>query len=226
MSNDFSLTDDAINQELQQLVYEVRRYPANSKNPQDRAKRRIALNKLINAIRCSGKLSKQGQWMESPNYEDYYHEALQITFVEICQKIEQYNPEYPVMVWVNIILARRISDVAKKDQKRGITQLPKHQKVAPVLALDELNKDVPIENEIYSEQQQLKEVIENDPENILKDDYIHGYPQANLKAILLLVLEGKRWKDISEELGVSISTASSFYQRRMRKTITYLKKYI
>ncbi|WP_236145152.1 sigma factor-like helix-turn-helix DNA-binding protein [Nostoc sp. CMAA1605] len=83
-----------------------------------------------------------------------------------------------------------------------------------------------MENEIYSEQQQLREIIENDSENILKNDYIQGYPQANLKAILLLVLEGKRWQEISEELGVSISTASSFYQRRMRKIITYLKKYI
>jgi hypothetical protein len=52
------------------------------------------------------------------------------------------------------------------------------------------------------------------------------YPQANLKTILLLVLEGKRWKEISEELNVPLSTASSFYQRRMRKIITYLKKYI
>lgn len=226
MTNDFPLRDDALNQELQQLVNEANRYPADSQNPTDRAKRRIALNRLINAIRGSGKLSKQAQWMESPNYEDYYHEALQITFVEICQKIEQYNPEYPLMAWVNIIFSRRISDVAKKDQKRGITQLPKNQKVAPVLVLDELKKDLPIENEIYSEQQQLKEIIENDPENILKNEYIQDYPQANLKVILLLVLEGKRWKEISEELGVSISTASSFYQRRMRKIITYLKKYI
>ncbi|WP_236145153.1 hypothetical protein [Nostoc sp. CMAA1605] len=106
MTNDLPLRDDTINQELQQLVNEAKRYPADSQNPTDRAKRRIALNKLLNAIRGSGKLSKQAQWIESPNYEDYYHEALQITFVEVCQKIEQYNPEYPVMAWVNIIFSR------------------------------------------------------------------------------------------------------------------------
>jgi len=226
MANDFQDRDDALNQELQQLINEAKRYPSESQNPTDRAKRRIALNKLINAIRGSGKLSKQAQWMESPNYEDYYHEALQITFGEICQKIEQYKPKYPVMAWVNVIFSRRIYDVAKKDQRRGITQLSKQQKVPLVLALDEIYKDLPIENEIYSEEQQLKEIIKNDPEKILENDYIQNYPQANLKAILLLVLEGKRWKDISEELGVPISTASSFYQRRMQKTVTYLKKYI
>jgi RNA polymerase sigma factor (sigma-70 family) len=225
MTNDFQQRGDALNLELQQLVNEAKRYPADSNSPTDRAKRRIALNKLINAIRCSGKLSKQGQWIESPNYEDYYHEALQITFIEICQKIEQYNPQYPVMAWVNIIFSRRFYDVREKDQKRGMTQLPKQQKVAPVLALEEINKDLPLENDI-SEQQQLKEIITNDPENILKNDYIKEYPHANLKVILLLVLEGKKWKEISQELEVPISTASSFYQRRMRKIITYLKKYI
>lgn len=226
MTNDFlGRDDDALNQELQQLVNEAKRYLADSKSPTDRAKRRIALNKLINAIRGSGKLSKQVQWWESPNYEDYYHEALQLTFIEICQKIEQYNPQYPVMTWVNIIFSRRISDVGKKDQKRGITQLPKHQKVTQVLSLDEINKDFPVDNEI-SEQQQLKEIIENDPENVLKNDCIKDHPQANLQAILLLVLNGKQWQEISEELKVPLSTASSFYQRRMRKIITYLKKYI
>jgi len=225
MTNEFLGRDDALNQELQQLVNEAKRYPADSKNPTDRAKRRIALNKLINAIRGSGKLSKQVQWWESPNYEDYYDEALQLTFIEICQKIEQYNPQYPVMAWVNMIFSRRISDVGKKDKKRGITQIPKHQQVAQILSLDEIKKDFPVDNEI-SEQQQLKEIIENDPENVLENDCIKDHPQANLKAILLLVLEGKQWKEISEELKVPLSTASSFYQRRMRKVITYLKKYI
>ncbi|BAY37680.1 hypothetical protein NIES2111_20190 [Nostoc sp. NIES-2111] len=225
MTSEFSERDDDLNKELQHLINEAKQYPADSQNPTVRAKRRIALNKLLNTIRTCGKLSKQAQWLESPNYEDYYHEGLQLTFLEICQKLEQYNPQYPVMAWVNIILSRRISDVAKKYQKRGITQLPKHQKIPQVLALDEINKDMPIDHEIY-EQQELKEIIENDPENFFSNEYINGHPQASLKVILLLVLEGKQWKEISQELGVPLSTASSFYQRRLRKTITYLKKYI
>ncbi len=225
MTNDFPERDDVLNFELQQLVNEAKRYPADSVNATDRAKRRIALNKLIGAIRCAGKLSQQSQWLGLPNYEDYYNEALQHTFIEICQNIEQYNPQYPVMAWVNKIFGRRFYDVVKKDRKRGITLLPKNQETTQVLSLDELNKDLPAENEI-SEQEQLKEIIENDPESFFKNEYIKEHPQASLKAILLLVLEGKQWKEISEELGVPISTASSFYQRRMRKIITYLKKSI
>ncbi|MBW4498705.1 MAG: sigma-70 family RNA polymerase sigma factor [Scytonema hyalinum WJT4-NPBG1] len=225
MTNDSQDRDDALNQELQQLINEAKQYPADSKNPRDRAKRRIALNKLINAVRCSGRLSKQTQWLGLPNYEDYYNEALQHTFIEICQKIEQYNSQYPVMAWVNKIFTNRFSDVVRKDQKRGITLLPKNQEKTYVLSLDEINRDLPVEHEI-SEEEQLKEIIESDPENFFSEESIKEHPQANLKAILLLVLEGKQWKEISEELGVPLSTASSFYQRRMRKIITYLKKYI
>ncbi len=224
MTNDLPNRDNALNQELQQLVNEAKRYPANSKNPQDRAKRRIALNKLINAVRCSGRLSKQTQWLGLPNYEDYYNEALQHTFIEICQKIEQYDPQYAVMAWVNKIFTRRFYDVLKKDQKRGITLVPKNQD-NPVISLDTINRDLPVNQEI-SESEQLQEIIENDPENFLSNESIKEHPKANLKAILLLVLEGKQWKEISEELGVPLSTASSFYQRRMHKIITYLKKYI
>ena len=226
MTNDFQhRDDDALNLELQQLVNEAKRYPVDSENATDRAKRRIALNKLINAIRCAGRLSQQTQWLGLPNYEDYYNEALQHTFIEICQKIEQYNPQYAVMAWVNQIFGRRFYDVVIRDRRRGITLLPKNQKNTQVLSLDELNKDLPVKNEI-SEQEQLKEIIENDSENFLNNEYIKEHLQASLKAILLLVLEGKQWKEISEELGVPISTASSFYQRRMHKVITYLKKYI
>ncbi|NJM74073.1 MAG: sigma-70 family RNA polymerase sigma factor [Scytonema sp. RU_4_4] len=225
MTNDFQHRDDALNQELQQLINEAKQYPADSKNPRDRAKRRIALNKLINAVRYSGRLSKQTQWLGLPNYEDYYNEALQHTFIEICQKIEQYNPQYLVMAWVNKIFSRRFYDVVKKDQKRGITLLPKNQEKTYILSLDEINRDLPVEYGI-SEEEQLKEFIESDPENFFTEEFIKEHPQANLKTILLLVLEGKQWKEISKELGVPLSTAFNFYQRRMRKIISYLKKYI
>lgn len=225
MTNDFPDIDELLNQELQQLINEAKQYPSDSENAIDRAKRRKALNKLINAIRYSGKLSKQPQWIGISNYEDYYNEALQLTFIEICQKITKYNPEYPVMGWVNKIVSRRLYDVVKKDKKKGITWLVKNAEVSPVVSLDEINKDLPIEYE-GSEQEQLREIIKTDPESFLINEYIKENPQANLRAILLLVLEGKQWKEIAEELRVPLSTASSFYQRRMHKIISYLKKYI
>ncbi|MEH1931671.1 sigma-70 family RNA polymerase sigma factor [Nostoc sp.] len=223
MTNDFPGRDDVLNQELQQLIEQAKRYPAESENPGDRAERRIALNKLINNIRSSGRLSKQTKWLRLPNYEDYYNEALQHTFIQICQKVEQYNPQYPVMAWVNQIFKMRFCDAVKQEGPRGITMLPKNHK--SILSLDEINRDLPVTENISSEQQ-IKEIIESDPENFLSNEYVKGNPQATLQTILLLVLEGRQWQEISEELGIPISTASSFYQRRMPKIIGYLKKYI
>jgi DNA-directed RNA polymerase specialized sigma24 family protein len=225
MNDDFQERDDALNQELQQLVQETKQYSATSDSSDERAKRRIALNKLINAIWCSGRLSKQAQWLGLLNYEDCYNEALQLTFIEICQRIHQYHPQYPVMAWVNQMFNWRFNDVVKKDQKRGITQLPRNAEIPQVLSLDDLNKEVLIEDEI-SDEDQLKEIIENDPDNFLSDEHIKEQPQASLKAMLLLLLEGKKWKEISEELDIPLATASSFYQRRMHKIITYLQKHI
>jgi DNA-directed RNA polymerase specialized sigma24 family protein len=160
-----------------------------------------------------------------PNHEDYYNEALQQTFLEICQKIEQYHPQYPVMAWVNQIFNWRFYDLVRKNQKGGITQLPKNKEIFHVLSLDQLNKELVIESEI-SESEQLKEIIENDQDNFLSNEYIQDNPRASLKAILLLKLQGKTWKEIYEELDIPITTASSFYQRRLQKAINYLKKYI
>lgn len=224
MSNDFHQRDNALNQRLQQLVEEARQYPANGSST-ERVRRRIALNNLISAIQVSESLSKQTKWLGLPNYKEYYHEALQQTCVEVCQKIDEYNPQYPVMAWVNKIFTWRFNDVVKKDQKRGLTQLPKNQEIPQVLSLEDLNKEPLLEDEI-SELEQIKEIIENDPEGFLKNEQIQGHPQANLQAILLLILERKRWKEISQELDVPMSTVASFYQRRVRKIIAYVKKYI
>ena len=224
MTNDFE-REDALNQQLQQLVAQVKQYPASSNHARERARRRIAMNKLVNGIQNSGKLSKQTQWSSLPNYEDYYNEALQKTLMEICQKVDQYDSKYPVMAWVNQIFKWRFHDVVNKNRQVGITKLPKGGEVFRVLSLDELNQELPTDNDI-SESEQVREVVEKDPENLLIGEHIKGHPQANLQAIILLILEGKKWKEISEDLNVPMTTAASFYQRRMHKIITYLKKYI
>lgn len=225
MNSDSQERDNALNQQLIVLVEEIKQYSANSDNATTRVKRRIALNKFVNAIRNSGRLSKQTQWLGLPNYEDYHNEALQLTLMEICNKIDEYNPQYLVMAWVNKIFHWRFIDVVNKEQKKGLTKVPKGEKISPVLSLDEINKK-PNYNREISQEEIIKEIINKDPEKYLIRQQLRGHPQANLKVILLFLLEGKKWKEISQELGVPLTTASSFYQRRMHKIIDYLKKYI
>lgn len=66
------MSDEALNQRLQQLVQEAQQHPPLT--PQ----RQIALNKLIDVIWRSKQLGhpQSGQW-PSNLYEDLYNEALQ-----------------------------------------------------------------------------------------------------------------------------------------------------
>ena len=86
MNSDSQERDNALDRQLQELVEEIKQYSASDDSAIIRVKRRIALNKFVNAIRDSGRLSKQTQWSGLPNYEDYHNEALQLTFMEICSK--------------------------------------------------------------------------------------------------------------------------------------------
>lgn len=219
------IMDNALNQQLQLLVEEIKQYSANDCSTTIRVRRRIALNKFVNAVVNSGRLCKQTQWSGLPNYEDYHNEALQLTLMEICKKIDEYNPQYPVMVWVNKIFHWRFIDVVNKERKKGITKIPKGEKISPVLSLDDINKEINTEKSI-SHQEIVKTIIYKDPEKYLVSQHLRGHSEANLQAILILLLEGKKWKEISQALGVPLTTASSFYQRRMHKIIDYLKKYI
>ncbi|MGB3650055.1 MAG: sigma-70 family RNA polymerase sigma factor [Rivularia sp. (in: cyanobacteria)] len=219
------MNNDHLNRQLQELVEEIKQYSANDDSAIIRVKRRIALNKFVKAIVNSGRLSKQTQWLGLPNYEDYHNEALQLTLMEICSKIDEYNPQYPVMAWVNKIFHWRFIDVFHKEQKKGVTKVPKGEKISPVLSLDDINKELHGSNEI-SQEEIIKGIITKDPEKYLISQHLKGHPEANLKVILLFLLSGKKWKEISQELDVPLTTASSFYQRRMHKIIDYLKKYI
>ena len=87
-----ALPGDELNQKLQQLVKKAQQHPPKS------VERRMALNSLAQEILSSGHLSRLRNSPCPPHlYEDFYNEALQKTLMEISQKIDGYNPKYPVM---------------------------------------------------------------------------------------------------------------------------------
>ena len=228
MANDWDvLRDEQLNQQLQQLLEAAKNQKSLSLDRAERArqlvKQRIAKNRLITTIMQSGKLSKQGKWRFLSNFEDIYNEALQQTFLEIWQKIDSYKPEYAVMAWVNQIFNWRFQDLVNREQQRGMTNIPKGQERTKVRSLDELTREIGNEEDI-SEIDQLKEIIKADTEQYLRNETIKGYPDASLQVIILMLLDGKKWREIADELNVPLSSASSFYQRRLHKIIPYLKK--
>jgi hypothetical protein len=208
---------------LQQLAIEAKQQPPLS--PQ----RQLLLNRLVNKILQSNRLShpQRGSWSPSL-YEDLYNEALQKTLLEICQRIDNYNPDHAVMAWVNYLLKKRFSDVVTRYFNQGITHVPQSNPNARVISLSELEYSLISEEPTMTESQLLGRFLEDDPENLLKNEHIRGHPQASFQYIAIArFVEEKTWEEISAELNdISIQTLYSFFNRQLRKLMPYFQKYL
>ncbi len=216
--------DDESTFRLQQLAIYAQQQPPRS------SQRQLALNRLVNAILQCDRIChpQRGMWHPSL-YEDLYSEALQKTLLEICKKIDSYNPERPVMAWVNFLLDKRFIDVVNEYRRRGLTYIsPANCKEAIISLpyLDELDSFTPGE-QTQLDAQMLQQFIEDDPENLLRNEHLRGHPEANFQYLALVrFVEDKTWEEISTELEISVQTLCSFFNRRLEKLIPYFRKYL
>jgi hypothetical protein len=186
------------------------------KHPPQNPKRQVALNRLWQLIWKSNRLGhpQQGRWTSSI-YEDLYNEAIAKTCLEICLKIDRYNPKYPVMVWVNFHLKCNFKQVAKDCYK--YTFQP---------SWDELNLDIPVD-ETPSEAQLLQKFLEEDPENLLKAESLQKRADVTFQFLALeKYVKDRTWESIANELGIPFSTLNTFFDRRFHKLKPYFLKYL
>jgi DNA-directed RNA polymerase specialized sigma24 family protein len=205
-------------EQLRQLAMEAQNNPSNS------VARRKVLNNLVKLVQSSGQLSKQKRWSQLPNFEEIYQEAVNDAFVKLCKSIDNYNPQYPVMAWVNHIFRWCFLDVVNRYRER-----------TPISFLDEeageekLFKDfVEAEGQSKEDANLFRDFIETDPEGILQELHIKRDRSTSLQMILISLCDGKEWKDISRTFGHPIPTLSSFYQRSIKKrnVVEYCRKYL
>jgi RNA polymerase sigma factor (sigma-70 family) len=216
------MPNEQLNQKLQQLIQDVLTLPEAS------SLRRIALTKLVRAIQNSEALARpqSAQWPPSL-YRDYFQEALQMTLMEVCQKCDQYDPQYSVMAWVNTILKRRFIDVIRKYLGRRSANsddqlVPRFQ----TLSLDDLKTDIADSGE-SDEVNATRTFLRNDPEQILCNIRLTAFPHVTLQKILLMkCVEDYPWREISDQLRVDVSTLSSFYQRNLRNQKDYFARHL
>lgn len=202
--------DIGLDEQLQQLAVKAQQYPAMT------MERQQVLVQLVQVILKSGRLCRPYKGQFEGVYEEIYAEAKQELFLYICQKIEAYNPEKsPVMRWVNFLLEKRffVEAISKVMDKKGIKR-----------TLEDLENLIDYEEEV-SLADLLKECISNDPDGLFKAEHVENYPEANFQSVALRLLAGKRWKEISQELGVKIPTLNGFYRRCLKKFANYLREY-
>lgn len=211
---------------LNQLAREAKQHPPRS------YERRRALNILVNKILTSGRLAhpRKGSCpFPASVYEDLYNEALNNTLMEICQKIDNYNPEQDVMAWCNFLLDKRFTDCFNQYTRRGLTYVPKGEKNKDVTSLpnlEDLDNFVPPPERV-SESQEIQQLIEENPDNIFSKEHIKGQPKANFQFLAQAkIWQDRKWKDISVELNVPVSSLCEFYKKRLKEFTPYFREYL
>ena len=221
-----------IDQQLNQLARDAQQHPPRS------YERRKALNRLVDAILTSGRLGhpQRSSFPLPPSvYEDLYDEALSITLMEICQKIEQYDRSRDVMAWCNFLLTHRFRDVWSRYRRGGVTHLSRNsspanngrtEQIFVRPNLEDLDGWQPPQENI-SQSEQLKQLIEENPDNMFSQESVRGQPRATFQFLAIAkIWQDRKWKEISSELNVPSSSLCDFYKKQLNRFKPYFREYL
>jgi hypothetical protein len=192
---------ETLREQLNEVIAEACRYPIGSKE------RQKYLTKIIRLI-------AHELWQENtPFYED----ALQQTWIYFCNNLcesktaKAYNQEQAsVITWLNAYLKRRLQDFRLENQKQQTEFLQISEVNFPSLVERQGAKpDIP---PILDE---IRKWVETDEQNQLSQISLRSHPNITCQILILRRLPPETsWKTLASEWGVSVSTLSSFYQRR------------
>ena len=173
--------------------------------------RQQALTQIIRTI-------ERQLWRE---YIDGYEDALQQTWLYFCRNIceattgQKYDPNRANLVtWLNNYLTRRVQDL-RIDKYEKIRTFTDSLKLGKDGELIDVIDTIPAAPDIPPLLKDLQTWVQADADGTLQSTYIKGHPQANCQLLILRRLPPETsWDSLSNELGISISTLSAFYQRR------------
>ncbi|MFM9264609.1 hypothetical protein [Tychonema sp. BBK16] len=208
--------EDEIDLQLRQLALEAQQHPAGSKE------RQIALTKLIDQIYRHNRLTRP--YIDprlSHLYEDIYSEARLKIVEHICQNIDTYDSQKPVMAWVNHFFNFRFKDVRDRYmnhiryQHFSIDSLEKSSSPKDIEIVQNLSNEDPMSN-FMDDTEILRELIEQDTDNIFRNTTVRGRPDITWQVIALARLDDEKWETISQRFDKKISTLQSFFDRNLR----------
>jgi hypothetical protein len=213
----------ALDERLRQLAIAAQQQPIKSRG------RQKALSQLIYVLQQSGSLVRPRRDQFQSSYGEIYAEALQRLFAYMCEKINNYDPQRgEVLQWVNFLLNRQFFIEASRELLptvyKGLD--PKSIKRLSLEDLDYSNPSEVNPQLLPLPSQQVLQCLEEDPEGSFQSSHIVNYPTATFQTIAIKRLQGYSWQEMSAELGIQVSTLSSFYQRCLTKFAPQLKEYL
>jgi hypothetical protein len=214
LKNPAMMEDDALDKRLKQDALTAQRHPPNS------VERQKALTRLIHELQRPGVLCRPFKGWFQGLYSEIYAEAKQMLFYHICHEIDQYNPEKKVLQWVNFLLKKRYFVEACREIYPDFKQGNRRAILPSLESLDSFSSDT---SPLLSEQ--VLECLSEDPEGVFQTTYTQK-PEANFQYLAQQIAAGYKWRELSEELGLEISSLSSFYYRCLKKFSPIFRKYI
>ncbi|MEM9006147.1 MAG: sigma-70 family RNA polymerase sigma factor [Cyanobacteria bacterium P01_F01_bin.86] len=196
-----------LQEKAQILIAEACCYPLGSPQRQKR------LTQIIRLI--SGQL-----WKENV---PYYQDALQQTWIYFCQNLcegktgRAYDPEKAnVVTWLNAYLKRRLQDgyIDVQKQRAKIVNLSPERGGSGGQAVNAVEM-LPAKPDVPPLLTEIRAWAESDPDQSLTRIHLTNHPQINCQLLILKRLPPETpWKELAADLGVSVGTLSSFYQRQ------------
>ena len=181
---------------LQQLVAEACSHPAKS------LKRRQKLNEIVRVVTRSGKL-----WQENT---PYYHDALQVTWMNFCRNPEKYRPNScSVITWINNSLKWRLKDfrVETTHPIDLIDKLPAPPDIPPML-------------------EETRDWAQTDSDGELRNTIFRKRPQINAQVLILRRLPPETpWETIATDFQLTPAEAKDLPKFYSRKCLPLLRKF-
>jgi DNA-directed RNA polymerase specialized sigma24 family protein len=206
--------------ELQQLVMEIQA-STDRKTPIVRKQ----IDRLLRGISSRLEVAKRAlvvKWSSIVDIECLVAEAVNNTLMEALKNIDRYNPAHRVMPWIQGILNFRFKDVLKKYR-------------IPYESTSFDNPNALVEAQVAQMSAMQPEHTENNLRNFIEEDReghfagtcIKGHPHATFQRILLMQLDGLKWREIASKLNIdSISTVNSFYSKQFDKFNAYFREHL
>ena len=212
-----------IDDTLQQLAVQAQESPPMS--PQ----RQRCIQRLLMAIHRSGKLGHPGAGKyPKDSYDELYNEALQRTQIKVHKNIERYNPEHPVMAWVNGMLKYAFIDVERERYRHGMKNIPGHLKNEKLIrSLEDLKN--PPENPLddAATANEIRELLEQDPDQKFQNIRMQKRPEITFQLVALArFVEGLTWSQLGDRLNISLHSLHSFFNRSLKDLRPYFLIYL
>jgi hypothetical protein len=203
-------------EKLRSLIEETCHHPPQS------VERQRGLTQLYRLIVKSGKL-----WRENtPYYEEVWQQTWLYFCLNLCEAttaVDKYDPDRSrVTTWLNIYLKRRLQDRAIKAQKQKNKIVSPPQTTDDDTNFDFLDNfkappDIPLLLDV------IHDWAKTDSDGTLRSLHLRGRQDITSQLLILRRLPPETtWEDLAVELGVAVSTLSSFYQR---KCLPQLRKF-